>query len=289
MNSESFISTKTQFCVVIGDPIGHSLSPLIHNAAFRELGLDFVYLACRVEDLEGALKGMKALGNFKGMSITIPHKIGAIDFVDELHEVDRHIGSINTVIKEEGKLIGFGTDGPGACKAITNSGFDPGGKNILMLGAGGASRAIAFTIADQHSPAKMDLLDINGDTAQSLASDINKQSGFSPRGTVMNEENLAASMEEADLIINCTPLGMHPDVETTAVPDKYFRKGQSFFDIVYNPLKTRLLKDAEKAGLNTISGVEMFVNQAVLQFEAFSGCDAPVEVMRRVVLEALEK
>ncbi len=289
MNIGLSFSTNTRFCAVIGDPIEHSLSPAIHNAAFRELGLDYVYLACRVEDLKGALQGMKALGNFTGLSITIPHKIDAMKYVDEVDPVDSSIGSINTVIKEGGILKGFGTDGPGACRAVTDAGFDMKGKNILMLGAGGAARAIAFTIASNYFPGTLTLLDLNEITAKNLANDIARHCSFVPQGRHMNSTGLAQSMEDADLVINCTPVGMHPNIENTPVPGGLLRKGQTVFDIVYNPLMTRLLKDAQKNGLNIISGADMFINQAVLQFKAFTGIDAPVEVMRKVVMENLVK
>src|ERR1035437_9052577 len=139
------ITNGTQLCAVIGNPISHSLSPAIHNAAFNALDLDFAYLAFRVEDVKSALEGMRALTNFRGMSVTIPHKIEAMKYVDEISEVDRSIGSINTIIHEQGKLIGLGTDGPGALKALVEAGVEIDGKNILMLGAGGAARAVAFT------------------------------------------------------------------------------------------------------------------------------------------------
>ncbi|HYS43061.1 MAG TPA: shikimate dehydrogenase, partial [Geobacteraceae bacterium] len=138
------ITTATRLCAVIGNPVGHSLSPAIHNAAFDELGLDFIYLAFQVEDLKSALAGMRARSNFRGMSVTIPHKIEAMNHVDEIAEVDRSIGSINTIINDNGRLIGLGTDGPGALKALVDAGVALDGKHVLMLGAGGAARAIAF-------------------------------------------------------------------------------------------------------------------------------------------------
>src|SRR5512140_1614891 len=122
MKNDGTISTSTQLCAVIGNPVAHSLSPALHNAAFDELGLDFVYVAFRVEDLKSALAGMRALENFRGLSVTIPHKIEAINYVDEVAEADRSIGSINTIINKGGRLIGLGTDGPGALKAFIDAG-----------------------------------------------------------------------------------------------------------------------------------------------------------------------
>jgi shikimate dehydrogenase len=259
-NFES-ISLKTQVCAVIGNPIGHSLSPAIHNAAFQELSLDYVYIACQVEDVKAALDGMRALENFRGMSVTIPHKIEAMKHVDEVAEVDRSIGSINTIIHENGELYGFSTDGPGALKALADAGVTVDGKNVLLLGCGGAARAVSFTLARNTALKEMRMLDIDEQMLRQLS---------------------------ADFIIHCTPIGMHPKEDASLVPPDLFRPGQVVFDIVYTPLETKLLKEAKASGLQVISGVEMFVNQAVLQFERFTNAAAPVEVMRNVVLERLK-
>ncbi len=283
------INTKTQICAIIGNPVEHSLSPAIHNAGFAELDLNFAYVAFRVEDVASAMAGMRALENFRGMSVTIPHKIEIMKHMDEIPEVDRHIGSINTVINDNGRLRGLGTDGPGALKAITGAGVDTEGKNILMLGAGGASRAVSFTLAQQAKPAEILLLDIDKKILTDLTVDLTSGTEANIKAELMNEIVLATAMERADIIIHGTPIGMHPKVDATLVPQELFRPGQVVFDIVYTPLETRLLREAKAKGLQTISGVEMFINQAVLQFEQFTGVNAPEEVMRRVVMEHLTK
>lgn len=279
------VSSKTQLCAVIGNPIGHSLSPAIHNAAFTALDLDFIYLAFPVEDVKGVLAGMRAIENFRGMSVTIPHKTEVMNYVDEISDVDRSIGSINTVIHEDGKLIGVGTDGAGAVKALVDNGVAVDGRNVLMLGAGGASRAISFTLARKTGLAELTILDVNEALLQGLTADLKAGTDAVIKAGAMTD--LAAAMESADIIINCTPVGMHPKVDASLVPPELFRPGQAVFDIVYTPLETKLLADAKAAGLKVIPGVEMFVNQAVLQFELFTGKAAPVEVMRRVVMERL--
>jgi len=289
MRSPRSIGTSTQFCMVIGNPIAHSLSPAIHNAAFQALDLDFVYLACRVEDVKSALAGMRALSNFRGMSITIPHKIEAMKHVDEIGELDRSIGSINTVIHEGGRLVGLGTDGPGALKALTDAGVKLDGRHILMLGAGGAARMIAFTLVRSTQLAKLSILDINDTLREGLGADLAAGTRIPISTQVCTESHLAAAMEAADVIIHCTSVGMHPKVDASLLPPALFRPGQVVFDIVYTPLETRLLADARACGLQTISGVEMFINQAVLQFERFTGVDAPVDVMRQVVMAHLKR
>jgi len=289
MKSMPLPSASTKFCAVIGNPISHSLSPAIHNAAFRELGLDFVYLACRVEDVKGALAGMRALENFRGLSVTIPHKIEVMKYCDEIGDVDRSIGSINTVIHDGDRLRGLGTDGPGALKALADAGLILDDKTVLMLGAGGAARAIAFTLARDTKAAEISLLDLSESTLNGLASDLRAGTTTTISSALMTEAALAEAMGRADIIINCTPVGMHPNVDASVVPAELFRKGQAVFDVVYTPLQTKLLRDAASKGLQTVSGVEMFINQAALQFQQFTGRDAPVEVMRKVVMEHLKK
>ena len=282
------ISPSTQFCMVIGDPIAHSLSPAIHNAAYAELGLDFVYVACRVEDVQGAVAGMRVLENFRGMSVTIPHKVEVIDHMDEIAEVDRSIGAINTVVHGPGdKLVGLNTDGPGALKALTDADVDLTGKQVLLLGAGGAARAIAFTLAWENRLSELKVLDIDAAVLADLTTDLSFGTEAAVNSEVMNDDVLTNAMATADVIIHCTPIGMHPKEDISLVPPSLFRPGQVVFDIVYTPLETKLLTDAKAKGLQTISGVEMFVNQAVLQFERFTGAQAPVEVMRSVVMEHL--
>ena len=153
MTGKRSITTNTQFCAVIGNPVSHSLSPAIHNAAFEHLGLDFVYVSSKVEDVKGALAGVRSMSNFRGVSVTIPHKTEIMKHVDEVPDVDRAIGSINTVIHEGDRLIGLGTDGPGAMKALLDSGVDLTGRDILILGAGGAdTRRYHLRLPWSHPP-----------------------------------------------------------------------------------------------------------------------------------------
>jgi shikimate dehydrogenase len=282
------IDCNTQVCAVIGNPVKHSLSPAIHNAAFEHLDLNFVYVACPVEDVKGALAGMRALKNFRGMSVTIPHKIEVMSYVDEIEDVDRNIGSINTVIHEQDRLIGLGTDGTGAQKALIDNHVDIDAKNILMLGAGGAARAIAFTLAQKNRLKKLSLLDIDEAQLLKLKNDLEAGTDTTISSGLMKENTLAEEMEKADIIIHCTPTGMHPNIDASLIPSELFRPEQVVFDIVYTPFETKLLSEAKSCGLKVIPGVEMFVNQAAIQFEHFTGVDAPVEVMRRVVMENLK-
>lgn len=282
------ITNNTQLCAVIGNPVGHSLSPAMHNAGYEALDLDFVYLACRVEDVQGALGGVRALSNFRGLSVTIPHKVETMQYVDEVADVDRAIGSINTVIHEGGKLLGLGTDGPAALKALTDAGVTLMGKRLLLLGAGGAARAIAFTLARQNALQDVTLMDINEPVLRGLASDLRADTKTSISDVLLTLDTLAAAMTQADIILHCTPIGMYPKVDASLVPAELFQPGQVVFDIVYTPLETKLLTDARSKGCVIIPGVEMFLNQGVLQFEHFTGVPAPTKVMRSVLMEHLQ-
>jgi shikimate dehydrogenase len=289
MKDRLSLNFKTRLCAVIGNPVSHSMSPAIHNAGYAALDLDFAYLPCQVEDVKGMLDGMRAMHNFRGLSVTIPHKVTAMKYVDEVVAADRIIGSINTIVKEDGKLIGMGTDGPGALKALNDAGVKLDGKIVLLLGCGGAARAIAFTLAQQTALAELSMLDINGEMLRGLTADLQANTGAQISSELLDDASLARAMGRADVVIHCTPIGMHPKEDASLVPAELFRPGQAVLDIVYNPLQTKLLADAEARGLQTISGVEMFINQAVLQFEIFTGGPAPEAVMRRVVMENLSK
>jgi shikimate dehydrogenase len=287
MRSIADIGTSTQLCGVIGDPVAHSLSPAIHNRAFQELGLDFVYLAFRVENVGAALAGMRALENFRGLSVTIPHKVAIIDHLDEIAEVDRQIGSINTVVNEGGRLRGFGSDGPGARQALLESGVEIAGQPVLMLGSGGAARAISFDLAYRARPSSLFVLGVIEDEIEALVRELRERTGVDAAGELLTDASLTKRIAESRLLIHATPIGMHPKEDQSLVPSDWMHPELAVMDIVYNPRETRLLSDARARGLATIPGLEMFVNQAILQFEAWTGENAPREVMRQVVLEHL--
>jgi shikimate dehydrogenase len=287
MRSLTEIGPSTKLCALIGNPVGHSMSPAIHNRAFAELKLDYVYVAFRVEDVGRAIAGMRALDNFRGMSVTIPHKVSIIPHLDEVADVDRGIGSVNTVVNDGGKLMGYGSDGPGAMRALADAGVRVAGKNVTILGSGGAARAIAFTLATKGKPASISLLGVIENELNILGRDLVDKTGAKVTWAMLDDAKLAARLVESQLLIHCTPIGMHPKTRESLVPKALLHRGLAVMDIVYNPLETRLLADAKARGLKTVSGVEMFVNQAVIQFELWTGKKAPVKAMRNVVLKHL--
>ena len=287
MKSIADIGPSTLVCAVIGNPVAHSMSPAIHNRAFAELGLDYVYVAFRVSDVGAAMAGMRALGNFRGMSVTIPHKVAILDHLDEVAEVDRQIGSVNTVVNDGGRLKGFGSDGPGALQALSDAGVRVDGKNVTILGSGGAARAIAFSLATATRPASLCLLGVIEPELRALTRDVARKTDLKATCALLEPKALAARLADSHVLIHCTPVGMHPKTEESVVPAALLHRELAVMDIVYNPLKTKLLADAEARGLTTISGVEMFVNQAVIQFGLWTGETAPRKAMRDVVLEHL--
>lgn len=287
MRSITQISPTTQLCAVIGNPVAHSMSPAIHNRAFAELDLDYVYVAFHVEDVAAAVAGMRGLGNFRGLSVTIPHKVSIIRYLDEVAEVDRGIGSVNTVVNEGGRLKGYGSDGPGALQALLDAGVRVDGKRVTIIGSGGAARAIAFTLAAKARPEGLYLLGVIESELKALTRDLARKTSAPAKSRLLEPGILEEWLSESQILIHCTPVGMHPNTKESAVPKALLHRDLAVMDIVYNPLKTKLLADAEARGLKTISGVEMFVNQAVIQFELWTGRKAPRDAMRAVVLEHL--
>lgn len=280
------IDARTRLCAVIGNPVEHSLSPVLHNEAFRQNGLNICYAAFCVKDLAQAVAGVRAL-NLLGLSVTIPHKVAILPYLDEVDETAARIGSVNTVLNREGTLIGYNSDGLGALRALREAGVEPNNGRVVILGSGGAARAIAFTLGNEVPLKELVLLGIDMNECRSLGEDLRAALSFPVYWEALSQETLARHSRESDGIIHCTPVGMSPKTEESLLERKDLRSSQFVLDIVYNPLKTRLLREAEAAGCTVIQGVEMFIHQAVFQFELWTGESAPVDVMRNVVLEAL--
>ena len=277
------INAHTQFCGVIGNPVEHSLSPAIHNAAFQKLGLNFVYLAFRVEAIGEAIKGLRALGNFRGASVTIPHKVAAVPFLDSVEPTARHIGAINTIVAEGGTLTGHNTDAIGALRALREGGAELKGRQVVMLGSGGAARAIAFALGTETGIERLTLLGIDSQERTALARDLQSKTGMTVQESLLDEGALRKILPDSHVLIHCTPMGMSPKVNETAVPAALLHTGLTVMDIVYNPRDTQLLKDAKARGCRTIPGLEMFLHQAAAQFELWTHHAAPADVMRAVL------
>ena len=253
------------------------MSPAIHNAAFEKLALNYTYLAFNVNDVEGAIRGMRAL-NIRGFSVTMPHKIEAMKYLDEIDSVAQKIGAVNTVVNNDGRLKGYNTDWVGFVRSLEAQ-TPIQDKRIVILGAGGAARAVAFGIEQRGG--KMTILNRAQEIemAQSLATELN-----CPWGSLSQLD----SVTEADIVINATLLGMPPHDDKTVIESHHLRAEQVVYDVVYNPLETRFLREAKDRGCRVIPGYEMLLLQGVEQFELWTGKTAPVELMRTILKDRLE-
>lgn len=272
------IDAKTQVCVIFGDPVAHSLSPKMHNAAYEALGIAdrFVYLAARVraEELAEAVAGARAM-KFRGITCTIPHKTGILACLDAVDEVAARIGAVNTVVCEEGRLIGYNTDWIGIVEPLKQR-RSLVGTRVAVIGAGGTARAAGFGL--QQEGAQVVFLNRTLERARLLADALGGEA------YTLEETAVIAS---CDIVINTTSVGMFPDVERSPLPAAVFQPTQIVMDAIYTPRSTRYLRDAQEKGAVVIEGVEMFLQQGVAQFALYTGISAPVEVMRSVIDEAL--
>jgi shikimate dehydrogenase len=278
------IDAKFKVCALLGFPAHHSMGPSIHNTAFEELGLPLVYVAHDVapEDLAAAMAGARALG-YRGLSITMPHKIAALTLVDEVDATARAIGCINTVVNENGRLLGYNSDGQGALDALGRSGIPTRGRRLLMLGSGGAARAVAMTVALRGQPSALTILGVVADELDRLGHDIQEKTPVVAKTQMLDDASLASAIGQADILLHCTPIGMTPDTQQSLVPPGLLRPELAVFDAVYNPRRTRLVNDAAAAGCRVVLGMEMFLGQAMVQFELWTGMPAPAEAMRLVI------
>jgi shikimate dehydrogenase len=268
------IDGKTKIYGILGRPVAHSLSPAMHNAAFRELGINAAYVAFPVTDLAQAVAGIRGLG-IQGASVTIPFKEDIIPMLDEVDPQAARMGAVNTVVRREERLIGHNTDWLGALKALQAK-TEIAGTRFLILGAGGAARAIVFAILERGGQAAVSDLD----TAKALA--LSREFWVE----VVSPEFLGEY--QAAALINATPVGMEPEADAIPMEPRLLGRFSLVLDIVYRPLKTRLLQEAEARGCRTIDGLQMLIHQGAAQFELWTGQEAPVEVMARAAYEALE-
>jgi len=282
------VSGKTKVFGVIGDPIEHSLSPVMQNAAFASTKLDSTFLAFNVKssDVGKAMVGVRALG-IQGLNVTMPHKASVISFLDEVDSVAKALKAVNTVKNENGKLLGFNTDGVGALSAFRENGVEFKGKKVMLLGAGGAARAIAFALAE-HA-AEVSILNRSIVTAAQLADLIKETFDSKVFAYALSPLTVKGNLVDADILINATSVGMKPNDNETLVAPKWLKPDLAVMDIVYNPIETKLAKKAKAAGAKVVSGVEMLIYQGAASFEIWTGAKAPVEVMREAALSHLRK
>ncbi len=278
------IKGSTNIVGLIGHPVEHSFSPPMHNAAFKALGMDYAYVAFDVNpsNLKSAIDGAGAL-NIKGFNVTIPHKIEVMQHLDELDEVAKLIGAVNTI--DFKNLKGYNTDGIGAIRAIEEV-SKVKNKDVVVAGAGGASRAISFYLA-KFEANSITILNRNVDKAQSLASDISASDLIS-KVSSDSISNISEYLNDSDILVDTTPLGMHPHVDDEPIATaEDMHEDLVVFDAVYNPNETVLLKEAIKAGAKPVYGIKMLLYQGVESFKIWTGREAPVDVMEKALNEHL--
>ncbi len=269
---------------VIGHPISHSMSPVMHNAAFKHLNLNFRYETVDVlpETLREFMTTVRY--TYAGLNVTIPHKVSVIDHLDELSKEAELIGAVNTVKCGE-KLVGYNTDGVGCVRALAEAGVNVKDKNILIIGTGGAGRAIAFQLSLEG--ANLSLSDLRKESAEHLSKDIRSKVGCDVDVVESNANKLAEALKEADVFINSTPVGMSPNVSESIIEAALLPNDIAVMDLVYNPLETKLLRLASERGCKTIGGLGMLVHQGAESLRIWLDIEPPVDIMRKAALEKL--
>ncbi|UCE18952.1 MAG: shikimate dehydrogenase [Gemmatimonadota bacterium] len=271
------VTGTTKILGIFGDPVAHTLSPRMHNAAFRALGLNMMYLPFEVarHNLEGAIGGIRAL-NLLGVNLTHPHKTGALDLLDEVSNEVKEIGAVNTVVNREEILVGYNTDGTGFVKSLKDDyGFDPRGKRIVVMGAGGAGRAICWAL-NRENPERLTLVNRTFEKAEILARSV----GACP--LPWNDLQVESEICEAQLVVNTTSTPM--DLNPLLVSEK-----QLIYDIVYNQKETPFITAVREKGARIGNGMSMLLHQGVLAFELWTGEKAPLEIMRRALFNVAKK
>lgn len=261
----------------------------MHNAAFKEIGIQdkFCYLAFDVleSDLKQVIAAVKAL-NIRGLNVTIPHKRAVMEYLDLIDTTAQSIGAVNTIVNNQGFLRGYNTDLLGVTNALKEAEFDPTNKKVVILGAGGAARAASFSIG--RKAAELVIINRSIQKAMDLCNELLESVIVEARYRELSEKTLREELQTADILVNCTSVGMWPDTNQTLLKREIIPETITVFDTVYNPLETQLLKDAKKAGAKTISGLAMFVWQGAVAFELWTGAKAPIQTMKAVVNKQLK-
>ncbi|MDQ6419054.1 shikimate dehydrogenase [Paenibacillus sp. LHD-117] len=280
------VDSHTVLYGVIGDPIRHSKSPIMMNRAFRETGINGVYAAFHItsETLPAFVEGVRAMG-IRGVNVTIPHKLQIMELVDEIDAGALAIGAVNTIVNDNGKLVGYNTDGIGYVRSLKEEAEpDLAGKRIVVIGAGGASRGIVYALL-REKPDSVAIANRTVERAEELAESLG---GATAGLTAIPNEKLRDWCGDADIVINTTSVGMYPNVGLSPIEAGWMKPGAVASDLIYNPLRTEFLLQAEASGCRTHGGLGMFIYQGAYAFEYWTGQAAPVEAMRETVLASLQ-
>ncbi len=282
------ISGLTKVYGLFGDPVEHSLSPIMHNTAFQALGLDCVYLPFLVQssDIAGAVQAIRAL-HLGGVNLTIPHKERVLPYLDEVEKEADLIGAVNTIVNRDGRLCGYNTDAPGFLASLKTAGFHPSGKKAVILGAGGAARAVSFALA-REGARKIYIFNRTVEKAEKLAAELKASYQLLTSPGDLSSD-LAAALKDAELLVNATPVGMYPNhTSRPLLTREQLHQGLLVCDLIYNPMQTKLLDEAQAAGCRILNGVGMLVWQGALAFQLWTGKKAPAALMEEAVLKVLK-
>ena len=282
------VSGTTRIYGIIGNPVKHTLSPLMHNTAFKAMGLNCIYIPFQVKktELNAAIEGIRAL-NIYGLNVTMPHKLTIIPIIDRLDPLAKRIGAVNTVVNDEGTLTGYNTDAAGFIKALLENGVDPRDKKIVVFGAGGVSRAICFALAEQEC--EISIVNRTIDRARELANLVSIVSSQKVKSFSMLEGTLCKPLGEADIVVNATSMGMGENIGKSVVNAGLLHSSIFVFDTIYHPIETQLLRDAKKIGAQVIGGLDMLLWQGAIAFKKWTGLDAPFELMKNELTRVLKR
>jgi shikimate dehydrogenase len=280
------IKGSTRLIGILGNPVTHSLSPAMHNALFTQMGLDLAYVPLRVEteDLGTAIQALRAL-QFRGANVTLPHKQNVIPLLDEISELSKLIGAVNTIVNDNGRLLGTTTDPLGFREGFMATGLSFKGKSIAILGNGGSARTIAFTLAVMEDVGQIALVARNGEKSQQLAQEISAKTGKNLVCFSMSDYTAEAGAFQ--IVVNTTPIGMYPDIDVSPLPDDALLPSQIIYDIIYTPERTKLLHAAQRRKLNVVGGLGMLVHQGAASFKLWTGMEPDIKLMYRTVRKSL--
>ncbi len=280
----------TMRLAIIGDPVGHSISPAIYNATFPAMAIDARYEAWPTprDQVAAAIKKLRA-DDMMGMNVTVPHKEAVLEFLDEVEPGARAIGAVNCITKRDGRLVGHNTDKAGFVESLRNAGFEPSLRRVLVLGVGGSARAVCVGLIEAGA-ANITLAGRRPEAVASLAAHLRSTHPEASIDEVGMEHGvLGVATAAADLVVNTTPVGMHGtgSEDESPLPAAYLCQGLWVCDLVYRPPQPRLLQDADAAGAHTLGGLEMLVLQAVESVRLWTGREPPVDIMRNAARSAL--
>ncbi len=288
MNLDRFINGDTRLVCLLGYPVAHSVSPLIHNHAFRSLGLPYCYVPFPVPrgSVHTTVAMLRASG-FAGANVTIPHKSAVTHCCDRLSPLSEATGTVNTLYFDGSTLCGTTTDTEGFIRSIGEAGHTLQGSRMVLLGNGGAARTLAIALTMERRIASLHIVGRNAGRVASLSTDVQAATGFPVGHATLDSGCLPGIMAECTLLVNCTNVGMHPDVGATPIPSGLLHEGMTVFDAIYNPPETRLLREAKLAGCTTENGLRMLLFQGLASFRHWTGVNVPGDLFSTELLQSL--